>query len=111
MALLTEIETSLLFFGNTTFKYRRGLGKCMEMVDVNGYILSVVDDCYNMQNVQIKEEKPLTNSVNYFRFVMTLCWILMDNEIKQIHINYYSDILLLVDAYFSYCKICYGLLN
>jgi hypothetical protein len=66
LALLTEVETSLLFFGNTTFKYRRGLGKCMEMVDVNGYRLSVVVDCYNMQNVRIKGTKPLTNCVKYF---------------------------------------------
>jgi hypothetical protein len=54
----------------------------MAMVDLIGYRLSLVVYCYNIQNVQIKEEKPLTNSVNYFRFVMTLCWILMDSEIK-----------------------------
>ena len=54
LALLTKVESSLLFFGNTTFKYRRGLGKCMEMMDVNGYRLSVVVDYYNMHNVQIK---------------------------------------------------------
>ena len=54
LALLTEVEASLLFFGNTTFKYRHGLGKCMEMVDVIGYRLSVVVDCYNIQNVWIK---------------------------------------------------------
>jgi hypothetical protein len=27
LALLTEVEASLLFFGNTTFKYRHGLGE------------------------------------------------------------------------------------
>ena len=92
LALLTEVETSLLFFGNTTFKYRHGLGKCMEMVDVNGYKLSVVVDYYNMHNVRIKGTKSLTNCVKYLCFVMTLCWILMDSEIKQIHKNYYSII-------------------
>jgi len=35
----------------------------------------------------------------------------MDSEIRQIHKNYDSDISLLVDAYFSYFKICYGLLD
>ena len=90
--LLTEVESSLLFFGNTTFKYRRGLGKCMEMMDVNGYRLSVVVDFYNMQNVRIKGTEPLTNCVKYFFFVTTLCWILIDSEIKQIHKNYYSVI-------------------
>jgi hypothetical protein len=54
LTLLTEVEASLLFFGNTTFKYRCGLGKCMAMVDVIGYRLSVVVDCYNIQNVRIK---------------------------------------------------------
>jgi hypothetical protein len=51
-----------------------GLGKCMEMMDVNGYSLSVVD-CYNMQNVRIKGTEPLTNFVKYFCFVMALYWI------------------------------------
>jgi hypothetical protein len=75
LALLTEVESSLLFFGNTTFKYRRGLGKCMEMMDVNGYRLSVVVDCYNMQNVRIKGTEPLINFVKYSCFVMALYWI------------------------------------
>jgi hypothetical protein len=73
--LLTKVESSLLFFGNTTFKYRRGLGKCMEMMNVNGYRLSVVVDYYNMQNVWIKGTKPLTNFVKYLCFVMALYWI------------------------------------
>jgi hypothetical protein len=54
LALLTKVDTSLLFFGNTTFKYRRGLGKCMAMVDVIGYRLSVVVDSYNIHNLRIK---------------------------------------------------------
>jgi hypothetical protein len=59
------------------------------MVDVNGYRLSVVVDCYDMQNVRIKGTKPLTNCVKYLCFVITLCWILMDSKIKQMHKNYY----------------------
>jgi hypothetical protein len=47
----------------------------MEMMDVNGYRLSVVVDCYNMQNVRIKGTKPLTNFVKYLCFVMALYWI------------------------------------
>jgi hypothetical protein len=75
LALLTGVESSLLFFGNITFKYRSGLGKCMEMMDVNGYRLSVVVYCYNMQNVRIKGTEPLTNFVKYLCFVMALYWI------------------------------------
>jgi hypothetical protein len=66
----------------------------MAVVDVNDYRLgmSVVVDCYKMQNVRIKGTKPLTNCVKYFCFVMALCWILMDSEIRQIHRNYDSVI-------------------
>jgi hypothetical protein len=92
-----------------TFKYRLDVA----VVDANDYRLgiSAIVDCYNMQNVWIKGTKHLTNFVRYFTFVITLCWILMISEIKQIHGNYYSVIWLLVDAYFSNYKICYGLLD
>jgi hypothetical protein len=46
----------------------------MVVVDVNDYRLgmSVVVDCYKMQNVRIKETKPLTDCVKYFCFVMAV---------------------------------------
>jgi hypothetical protein len=46
----------IIILGNTTFKYRCGLKKCMVVVDVNDYRLkmSVVVDCYKIQNVQTK---------------------------------------------------------
>jgi hypothetical protein len=59
------------------------------MVDVNGYRLSVVVDCCDMKNVRIKETETPSNCVKYFYFVITLCWILMDSKIKQMHKNYY----------------------
>jgi hypothetical protein len=47
----------IVIFGNTTLKYRCGFGKCMTVMDVNNYRLgmSVVVDCYKVQNVRIKE--------------------------------------------------------
>jgi hypothetical protein len=49
----------------------------MAVVDVNDYRLgmSVVVDCYNMQNVRTKGTKPLTNCVKYLPLIMALCWI------------------------------------
>jgi hypothetical protein len=58
----------IVIFGNTTWKYRCGLGNCMAVMDVKSYRLgmSVVVDCYKMQNVQIRGTKPLAKSVEYF---------------------------------------------
>ena len=53
-----------------TFKYRCGLKKCMIVVDLNDYRLgmSVIVDCYKMNNVRTKGTKHLTNCMKYLLF-------------------------------------------